>query len=168
MNFPILEKYTYICGMAKKYEEYMNSPYKMDGVVERKYMTKADESITVDPETGQYYTMRKISIDKNSLHDGMTYTKLFTSNVGKILSLPYPALKIIIYGMSVVRPLQEVVVLNSADVCLACGIASSTFYNNIYELLDRNIISKKLGSNIEFWFDPNIFFNGKRIKVYKL
>jgi hypothetical protein len=83
------------------------------------------------------------------------------------MQLPHPALKIVLYAMSTVKPLQEVVILNSADVCLMCDIAPSTFYNNVYDLLDRKIISRKLGSSIEFWFDPNIFFNGKRIKVCK-
>ena len=153
--------------MAKKYEEYYESPYKMDGIVDRVYMTKADETITVDPETGQYFTMRKVSMDRQTLHDEMAYTKLFKENALKLMKLPHPALKIVLYAMSTVKPLQEVVILNSADVCLMCDIAPSTFYNNLYDLLDRKIISRKLGSSIEFWFDPNIFFNGKRIKVYK-
>jgi predicted DNA-binding transcriptional regulator AlpA len=67
--------------------------------------------------------------------------------------------------MSVVRPLSETVILNAPDVCVACGMAEKTFYNNIIELLDKRILSRKLGSSIEFWFDPNLFFNGNRIRV---
>jgi hypothetical protein len=44
-------------------------------------------------------------------------------------------------------------------------MAEKTFYNNIIELLDKRILSRKLGSSIEFWFDPNLFFNGNRIRV---
>lgn len=151
--------------MSKKYEEYLNSPYKMDGIAERMYTTRSDETLTVDPETGQYYTMRKIGKDKKSVNDELIYTKLFQSGITSILSLPFPALKMILYAMSIVRPLQETVILNPPDVCLACGMASSTYYNNIYELLERKVLSRKLGSSIEFWFDPNIFFNGNRIRV---
>jgi len=44
-------------------------------------------------------------------------------------------------------------------------MAEKTFYNNLMELLDKRILSRKLGSSIEFWFDPNLFFNGNRVKV---
>jgi hypothetical protein len=67
--------------------------------------------------------------------------------------------------MSVVRPLNESVMLHAPDVCVVCGIAEKTFHNNIIELLDKRILSRKLGSSIEFWFDPNLFFNGNRVRV---
>jgi len=57
------------------------------------------------------------------------------------------------------------VMLHAPDVCVACGMAEKTFYNNLMELLDKRILSRKLGSSIEFWFDPNLFFNGNRVKV---
>ena len=153
--------------MKVKYEEYVNSPYKIEGVVEKIYTSKDNDTLTVNPETGEFYTLRKLGKDTKFLHDGVVYTKLFQESIHRLMTLPHPAFKIIIYAMSVVKPLSETVVLNGPDVCLYCGIASSTFYNNIYELLDRKILSRKLGSSIEFWFDPNIFFNGNRVKMVK-
>lgn len=151
--------------MNKKHEEYLNSPYKMNGIVERAYTTKTDETLTVDPETGQMYTMKKVSQNKRVLHDGMVYSKLFQESVAVLMDLSHPSLRIIIYAMSVVRPLSESVMLHASDVCVACGMAEKTFYNNLMELLDKRILSRKLGSSIEFWFDPNLFFNGNRVKV---
>jgi len=151
--------------MNKKHEEYLNSPYKMNGIVERAYTTKTDETLTVDPETGQMYTMKKVSQNKRVLHDGMVYSKLFQESVSMLMDLSHPSLRIILYAMSVVRPLSESVMLHAPDVCVACGMAEKTFYNNLMELLDKRILSRKLGSSIEFWFDPNLFFNGNRVKV---
>lgn len=151
--------------MNKKHEEYLNSPYKMNGIVERAYTTKTDETLTVDPETGQMYTMKKVSQNKRVLHDGMVYSKLFQESVAMLMDLSHPSLRIILYAMSVVRPLSESVMLHAPDVCVACGMAEKTFYNNLMELLDKRILSRKLGSSIEFWFDPNLFFNGNRVKI---
>lgn len=151
--------------MNKKHEEYLNNPYKMNGIVERAYTTKTDETLTVDPETGQMYTMKKVSQNKRVLHDGMVYSKLFQDSVSMLMGLSHPSLRIILYAMSVVRPLSESVMLHAPDVCVACGMAEKTFYNNLMELLDKRILSRKLGSSIEFWFDPNLFFNGNRVKV---
>jgi hypothetical protein len=151
--------------MKKKHEEYLYSPYKINGVSEKMYMTKSDETLTINPETGEYYTMRKVGQNKNILHDELIYTKLFQSGVNSIMDMSHSSLKILLYAMSIVRPLSEIVVLHSSDVCEACKIAEKTFYNNLLELLDKKILSRKMGSSIEFWFDPNIFFNGNRINV---
>lgn len=151
----------------RKHEEYLYSPYKMNGLVEKFYIPKRGEKITVDPETGQFYAIKEIDKDKKTLHDELVYTKLFQSNIDLLLDLPSPALKILLYGMKTVRPLSSIIILHAPDVCESCKIANGTFYNNLYELLDRKIISRKLGSSIEFWFDPNIFFNGNRVRVTK-
>jgi len=152
-------------GMKKKHEEYLSNPYRINGIVERAYTTKADETLTVDPETGQIYTMKKISQNKMLLHDSSVYTKLFQDGVSSLMSLSHPSLRILLYAMSVVKPLSESVMLHAPDVCMVCGMAEKTFYNNLMELLDKRILSRKLGSSIEFWYDPNIFFNGNRIRV---
>ena len=87
--------------------------------------------------------------------------------MGQFMELPHSSFKVLMYAMCTVRAMSQVVVLNAADVCLACGMGNSTFYNAVYDLLNRKILSKKLGSSIEFWFDPNVFFNGNRIRISK-
>jgi hypothetical protein len=149
----------------KKYEEYTKSPYRIMGIVERSFMTKEDETLTVDPETGDYYTMKKVSKSKNILHDELPYTKLFQDNLSKLMELSNPALRVMMYAMTNVRPIQQTVTLNVPDVAFACNLASSTVYNAMYELLDKKLISKKLGSYIDYWFDPNVFFNGNRLRL---
>lgn len=148
-----------------KHESYLRSPYRFDGINERTFTTREDESLTVDPETGQYYAIRKVAKDKRVMHDSLVYAKLFQNKVHLLYDLNYASLKVMLYALATVKPFSEVVVLNPADVKIACGVGSSTFYDAINHLLTAKILSKKLGSNIEFWFDPNIFFNGNRITV---
>ena len=151
----------------KKYEEYLNSPYRLMGIEERSFLTKSDETLILDPETGEYYTMKKVSKDKTMLNDELVYTKLFHDNFSKLMELSSPALRIMLYAMTTIKPIQQTVMLNIPDVALACNLANSTVYNCIYELLDSKMICKKLGSSIEYWFDPNVFFNGNRLRIYK-
>lgn len=153
--------------MSKKHEEYLNSPYSILNIEERMFTTKENEELAINPETGEYFTMRKVAKDKKILHDSMVYTKLFAENVKTLMTLSPSAIKVLLYGMATVKPMSEVVVLNGPDVCVFCDISSSTFNNAIYELLNSKVLSKKLGSSIEFWFDPNVFFNGNRVKMIK-
>lgn len=153
--------------MKEKHEEYLYSPYRMTGIQERVFTTKSDETLTVDPETGMYYAFRKLSKDKKMLHDELVYTKLFVDSLSQLLSLSPSALKLLVYAMCKVRPLSQVVIITQEDVCSTCDFSASTFSNSLYELLRSKIISKKLGSNIEYWFDPNVFFNGNRLRIKK-
>lgn len=155
----------YICGM--KHDAYFESPYKYMNIEERAYVTKHGEEITTNLETGELFVMKKIANNKIVMHDSLVYTKLFQDSIHQLCSLGSGSLKILLYAMSTVKPLSELVVLNGPDVMLYCNIGKTSFYDGIIELLDKRILCKKLGSSIEFWFDPNVFFNGNRIKASK-
>ena len=148
-----------------KHEAYFESPYKFMGFEERYFTPKENEQITTDVNTGELYSMRKIPKDKKIMHDSLVYTKLFQDSIHQLCGLGGSALKILLYAAATVKPLSQLVVLNGPDVTLFCGIGKSSFYDGMNELLDKKIICKKLGSNIEFWFDPNIFFNGNRLRL---
>jgi hypothetical protein len=150
-----------------KHEAYFTSPYTYIGIKERSYVTKEGSEITVNPTTGEMYTFSKIPKNKTELDDSLVYTKVFQDSIHQLCSLSNSTLKVLLYAIATVRPFSELVVLNGPDVQLFCGIGKSSFYDSVTELLDKKIISKKLGSSIEFWFDPNVFFNGNRVKVYK-
>ena len=109
--------------------------------------------------------MRKIGKNKRALHDELVYAKLFTNNLNQLMSLSHSSLKLLMYAMCTVRPLSQTIMITQEDACNSCNFASSTFWNAIHELLDKKLLSKKLGSSIEFWFDPNVFFNGNRLRI---
>jgi hypothetical protein len=150
-----------------KRESYMNNPYKIIGIDEKFYTTKEDETLTIDPETGEYYTMRKLGKDKKILHDSVSYTKLFQNKLHVLVSLSPAAMKLLMYSACTIRPFSEVVILNPPDCAIACNMSVGSVYEGVKGLLDKDVVRKKLGSSIEFWFDPNIFFNGNRVKMLK-
>lgn len=150
-----------------KHESYFESPYKYMKIEERAYVTKENEEITTNLTTGELFVMKKIAENKTVMHDSLIYTKVFQESIHQLMGLSSGALKILLYAMATVRPLSEIVVLNGPDVMLFCKIGKTSFYEGITELLDKKILCKKLGSSIEFWFDPNIFFNGNRTKLVK-
>lgn len=150
-----------------KYEAYLTSPYKYMKIEDRAFVPRANEEITTNLETGEMFVMKRIAKNKIVPHDSLVYAKVFQESIHQLCSLGAASLKILLYSIANVKPFSEIVVLNGPDVMLFCNISKSSFYDGVIELLDNKVFCKKLGSNIEFWFDPNIFFNGNRIKVYK-
>lgn len=148
-----------------KHEAYLDSPYRYLNIKEKAYVTKSGEEVTTNLNTGEMFVLKKISGNKLIMHDSLVYTKLFQDSIHQLCSMGSGSLKILLYAMATVKPLSETIVLNGPDVMLFCGIGKSTFYDGIIELLDKRILCKKLGSSIEFWYDPNVFFNGNRIRM---
>lgn len=148
----------------KKYESYMESPFKVEGIEERQYITKEDEDLW-EGKDGQLYITKKLNKSKRVLSDTMAYSKLFIDSLDVLMRLSSTALKVLIYSICTIRPLQNKIVLHIPDVKIGTGFSSdSSVKSAICELIEANIIAQKLGSSIEFWINPNIFFNGNRMR----
>lgn len=149
----------------KKYESYLNSPFKVEGIEERQYLTKADEQIWENKE-GELYVAKKIDKSRISLSDTKPYTKLFVDNREMLLKLSGTGLRVLVYGICTIRPLSQIAILHIPDIQVDTGISAPvTIRTAICELIEAGIIAQKLGSNIEFWVNPNIFFNGNRLRI---
>jgi hypothetical protein len=146
-------------------ESYLKNPFAVEGIAMKQYITKEDEQLTVDPETGQYYTIKKVSQNKEVQHDGMVYTKVFQSALLSFKNLSPSGLKVLLYAICNARSCHDVVFLNPPDIMLFYDMSKGTYYNGIDDLLKNKIIAKKLGSSIEFWVNPNVFYNGNRLKL---
>lgn len=150
----------------KNHEAYLDSPFKVLGIEERHFVTKESEEILQLTDGDDLYAVRRIPKNKTQLHDSATYTKLFQDGFKAFMGLSPAALKIAIYSMCHVRPLAKVTILNPPDLMLNCGIKSETTIKTaITELVNEKILARKLGSTIEFWVNPNIYFNGNRLRI---
>lgn len=150
----------------KETQAFLKNPFKVEGITTINYITKVDEKVVIDSETGEAFTMKKIP--KNSMHDhdGLPYVKVFQDKTNLLLELPTPSLKLFIYALGVARPITDLVFLNIHDCMVSCGFKSATSYREgIKGLIEANIIAKKSGSNMEFWINPNVFFNGNRLRL---
>lgn len=149
----------------KKYESYLNSPFRVEGVEERQYITKADEQIW-EASNGELYVAKKMDKSRTSMTDSLTYAKIFVDNRKMLLRLSGTGLRVLLYGICTIRPLSQVVILHIPDIQVEAGIAApTTIRTAICELIEANIIAQKLGSSIEFWVNPNVFFNGNRLRL---
>lgn len=150
----------------KNHESYLESPFRILGIEERHFVTKESEEILQLTDGDDLYAVRRIPKNKMQLHDSMTYTKLFQDSFKSFMNLSPAALKILLYSMCNVRPLSKVTILHAPDLMLNCLIKSeATIKTAITELVDEKILARKLGSTIEFWINPNIYFNGNRIRI---
>ena len=150
----------------KKYESYFTNPFKVNGLISRQYIPKGKEELVVDPNSREMYTMKKVPKTMEEVHDPAVYTKVFQDQLEVLIGLSPASMKIVLYMICNMRPLSDFIVLSVPDLMVALDIKSHvTIKNSIMELLDTGIIAQQLGSNIMFWINPNIFFNGNRVKL---
>ena len=150
----------------KKYESYLQSPFKLYGIEEKHYVTRQDEEVMQLTDGDDLYAVRKIPKSKMQMHDSLPYVKLFTDAWSHFRELSPLATKVIVYAVSNMRPLSQVVLLNPPDIMVQCSIKSpNTVRGAVEDLIEHHIIAQKLGSNIEFWINPNVLFNGNRLRL---
>lgn len=150
----------------KKYESYFTNPFKVNGLISRQYIPKVKEELVVDPNSGEMYTMKKVPRGAEQLHDPAVYTKVFQDQLEILIGLSPASMKIVLYMICNMRPMVDSIVLSVPDLMVALDIKSSvTVRNSIMELLDAGIVAQELGSSIKFWINPNIFFNGSRVRL---
>lgn len=150
----------------KKYESYLHSPFRIIGLEEKHFLTKQNEEVWQLKDGDDLYAVRKIPKNKLTLTDTSAYTKLFNDNLKDLMKLSGTGLRLLIYGMCTIRPLSQTVVYHIPDIQVATGIASAnTIRTAVSELIENKIIAQKLGSNMEYWINPNVFFNGNRLRL---
>lgn len=149
-----------------KQKEYLQNPFKPTGIELKEYMTSDSETITIDPNTGELYSMKKLPKNKKVLHDSKIYIKLFQDKSDVLMNLPYQSMRIFFYICSRVRPMRDYVFLNKDDITAALGnMSEPTFRLAINGLIEANIVARKMGSSLEYWLNPDIMFNGSRLKL---
>jgi hypothetical protein len=150
----------------RNHEAYLETPFRVVGVEERQFVTKENESVMQLTDGDELYAVRRIPKNKIQMHDSLTYTKLFQDSFKMFMGLSPAALKIVLYAMTHIRPLSKAVILHAPDITVNCGIKSATTVTtSITELVEQKILARKLGSSIEFWVNPNVFFNGNRLRL---
>jgi hypothetical protein len=108
----------------------------------------------------------------HGIHDHTKFAKLYQKGVSVIPELSNSALKFFKYILSEVLERQDCdyVILAVMPTLLACGYKKASriiFYESIKELVDKKVIVKKESySRDQYWINPNMFFNGDRVKLF--
>ena len=145
---------------------FLENPFRVEGLEMRQYVQKTGEQLMLDPNTDELLAVRRVGKSKEQLNDTKVYTKLFTDNLDTLMTLPSSGMKLLLYAMCKVKPLKDNVFLNIDDCLLVCGFKSATSYREgVKALLDARVIARKIGSHMEFWVNPNVFFNGNRLRL---
>jgi hypothetical protein len=108
----------------------------------------------------------------SGIHDKTKFLKLYARGVSVIPELSNSALKFFKYVLSEVLENQDCdyVMLPVVPTLLSCGYKKASriiYYDTIKELVDKKVIEKKESySRDQYWINPNMFFNGDRVKLF--
>lgn len=115
--------------------------------------------------SGEVSLFQKVEKSKRVIVDKANYIKLFRSGSEVIRQLSPNGLKLFMYIVFHMGIHKDNVYLEPASVSEWCGCKRSSFYRALAELVEKNIVSKKTGSSIEYFVNPNFIFNGSRLKL---
>jgi len=154
----------------KTFESHRVNPSKITGIVKKSYTRRSDETEMYNKETGEMLFVRTADKKVEHFSDEKPYVKMFKENLLKIGSLSTIALKLFTYiAYTIEKNKDEVIVdvglfLSSFNYSAGNGsrIIKSHYYKGIVELLENEIVYKKIGSDVTFFINMDVFFNGKR------
>src|SRR4051794_21473707 len=87
----------YTMSKFKTLEIHATNPYPIEGIKNKIHTLREDEQEMVDPNTGEFYLMRRMPKNKEILHDTYTYTKLFRESPVKPKNFSVPAFNLFYY-----------------------------------------------------------------------
>ena len=150
----------------KRYESYVYNPFNITGIEHKQIQEKQDKQQWQLKDGDDIYAVSRIPKNKQILTDKTAYTKLFNDNLQTLMKLSGTGLKLLVYAACTIRPLSQTIALNIEDIQTATGMSSpNTIRTAVSELLEAKIIAKKTGSTVEYWINPNVFFNGNRLRL---
>lgn len=144
----------------------MESPFKVEGITERTRNANGRLREWADTKTGEVLVFQELSKLETRLNDPKSYTKLFHDTGDLVRRLSPSGLKIYLYIAMKLKINWDTIFLNPPDVCDWCNFGKTSFHQALNELQANRIIARRLGSHLEYWINPNIFYNGDRLKLF--
>jgi len=137
------------------------------GIGKRIIITNEEEIQSVDQNTGEMFYMKKLAKSKEVTHDALTYTKVFNKEIDRMYDMSINGYKLLLYCIYNLQPNKDTIVLHPETCMKECKMKRTSYFAATKELKSRNIIKQKLKFNCEYYINPNIFFNGNRLRIYK-
>jgi len=147
--------------------EYFNNPFPIkEGAIKEcfKRIEGGDYELA-DVNSGEVNIFRKAGKNKRVMVDTGNYVKIYKAGIPALMSLSRLSLVTFYYIAFNLKPHSNIIYLDGGIVGAECGFKRTAYYEAINELIEKNIIARKKGSSIEFFVNPNIVFNGSRLKV---
>lgn len=147
----------------KDFPVYNENPIKPEGLKVVKYLTKEDEGLITDHNTGDMFKISKLPKEKSFLKDSFKYIKIFKDSIKEITNLSSKGIKLWGYIMYNLDSQTDTIIIYPEDCKDFCEYKTvKNVYPAIIELLTKNFIFRKEESTIEYYINLNIMYNGKR------
>lgn len=148
----------------KDFESFRENPTIKDGIGVRQYVKKPSEIEMVNTDTGEVGIFKPASTCVNIPHDSLEYIKVFKQALPQVKDLNTPALKVWVYILANLTPKRDEVSIIMKDCIEYTGYTNPPpIYKGLVELLSKQFLFRKVGSDSTYFINSNFFFNGKRI-----
>lgn len=138
---------------------------RLDEVEYKKYWMK-DKPMEVVDQSGEVLSLTRPGKLITGFQDRASYTKLFKGGKLKLAELSSSGIKVLCYIMLNASPNQEDMCLHPQQVASEMGYRDQrSVYEGLVNLLNMGLLGRKTGYQSCFWINPNLFFNGDRIKL---
>lgn len=152
----------YICKMKgiKDFYRYEKMPFIIEHDFGKMPITRKVDATRHD--TGEIV---KMDSEEFSHFDKSPFIKVYPRGFQNISELNITGVRLLLYIMMVVGKKTVKVSVDTAECLSFMGIKSRTaMYSGIVSLLESDIIALAPGA-MNFWINPNIFFNGSSVSA---
>lgn len=146
-------------------EQIKPNQFKPIGIGKRIFITKEEEVQSVDQKTGEMFYMKKIPAMKEVSHDSLVYTKVFAGGIENMYDMSINGYKLFLYCIYNVKPNTDTIILHAKTCMEVCKMKKTSFFQAINELKERNVIRQKEKFNCVYQINPNVLFNGNRLRL---
>ena len=155
--------------MAKSltdFPTYEMLPFLLDtALVRRKGASIKSHRELVDPSTGEVIDGAITYGD--SEFDPTNFMKVYFRGFNNISKLNPYGLKVLLYLMKHSGKNVVNITIDTTECLEFCGYSSrNPMYKGLIDLLDNKIIAKATGK-MNYWINPNVFYNGTPNKIVK-
>ena len=138
-----------------------NNAMPLNGL--RKVVTKKVVNQLLDPKTGEVFEVLQAGEEK--VIDSLPFVKVYYDMLSFMVKCScISTIKLSLYIMNDLEYKDSYVYLRCTEVCKDLGWNSrATFYKALKGLIEANVIAKSEIANL-YYVNPNMVFNGSRIK----
>lgn len=153
---------------TRSFPTYKENPFMPDLKlsIRPKRLTVARGSTLIDGSTGEIQgtteVQQVIPVDETQ------FVKLYTANIGVFFDLSKSGLKVFCALMLAVQKKAgtDLVYLDLASLPDEVKLSKQTFYRGLTELIENKFVAKHQSANW-FFVNPNLFFNGDRVRFVR-
>lgn len=147
---------------------YKENPFMTEIAVKvrKKRLTVARGSSLIDGDTGEIQGVTEVS--QVIPVDETQFVKLFTAEIGAFFDLSSAGIKAFCSVMYAVQksPGKDLVYMDLETLPEPFTLSRQTFLRGVQELIENKFLAKHVSANWYF-LNPNIFFNGDRVRFVR-